>query len=151
RLIVSAFRKAHQLSEAAQAAAVYAGALIRRASLKAGSVLLSGFSWRGYPAQVVECRRKSSGLCPGRLDSGRTGVPKVGPQNNEGVLSMSHITLAGSHKTAPQGKKVRDVSGNKVLTVSLQMPTAASAGAIEKLLADVKSGARAPLTAAELE
>ncbi|GEM_PF-3333203 len=63
----------------------------------------------------------------------------------------SIITLSGSHKQAAQGKVVGEVAPNKVLFASVQTPTAMEPEAIARLLADIRSGKRAPLTPAELK
>ncbi|MCA9801705.1 MAG: hypothetical protein KC777_06945 [Cyanobacteria bacterium HKST-UBA02] len=64
---------------------------------------------------------------------------------------MSHICLNQSHKTAPSGKKIRELSGNKQLTISLMLPSRASDTEIQELIAAVQSGKRPPLSLKERE
>jgi hypothetical protein len=66
-------------------------------------------------------------------------------------MSLPYKTLAGSQKTAPEGKKLRECAGNKRLFASIQSTTAAPPRRISRLLKRVASGKRAPLTMVELE
>lgn len=64
--------------------------------------------------------------------------------------STSHIALVGSRKSAPTGDKVKDVGATKRLEVSIMLPCAATDAEIDRVLAEVTSGKRAPLSVAEL-
>lgn len=63
---------------------------------------------------------------------------------------MSFVTLSGSHKSAPKGKKVHEVRPNKVLVISVQLPYAKPYEQILELVKQVESGARPPLSTDEL-
>jgi kumamolisin len=66
------------------------------------------------------------------------------------VTATTHIALVGSQKNAPTGEKVRDVGSTKRLEISIMLPCKAGDAEIDRVLAEVTSGKRAPLTVAEL-
>jgi kumamolisin len=60
------------------------------------------------------------------------------------------VPLISSHKSTPEGTKVRELAGNQLLNFTLQLPCDVTPAAAAALIAQVKSGARKHFTDAEL-
>ncbi len=66
------------------------------------------------------------------------------------ATSAAVVALTSSFKTAPEGTKVRELAGNKMVRFSLEMPCGSPPNIIAQLQSEVSLGLRPNLTNAEL-
>ncbi len=66
------------------------------------------------------------------------------------AVAAAVVGLTSSFKTTPEGTKVRELAGNKMVRFSIEMPCGSTANDIAKLQSEVSLGLRPNLTNAEL-
>lgn len=71
-------------------------------------------------------------------------------KSKKSTAAAAVVALTSSFKPAPEGTKLRELAGNKVVRFSLEMPSGSTAQQIAALQAEVSAGLRPHLTDAEL-